>query len=83
MINRGEMCLSCRQDTSFGTGKFVNRIPAYTDEEVGYTCVSCENETRLECYKICLNCGGETCEGDSTCIFCGETNFRPITKEDL
>ena len=83
MIDRGNMCLECRQDTSFGTGKYVNRIPAFRDEEEGYMCESCENETRLENYKICLNCEGETCEGDSVCVFCGNDKFRNLTREDL
>jgi hypothetical protein len=30
-VNMGNLCVWCRQDTSFGSGKFVNRIPVVTD----------------------------------------------------
>jgi hypothetical protein len=83
MIDQGNMCLWCRKDTHLGSGNFVNRFPAETDTEIGYKCDECENETRLECYKICLNCNFETCEGDSECIECGGVEFRELTKEDL
>tara|TARA_Y100000310_G_scaffold155757_1_gene155225 strand:+ start:40 stop:414 length:375 start_codon:yes stop_codon:yes gene_type:complete len=48
IIDRGDMCLHCRQDTKFGTGKFVNRYPAeiHNEEkgydEKGYCCDDCE-----------------------------------------
>ena len=44
------MCLHCRQDTQFGSGKFVNRYPAeiYNEElkitEDGYCCDDCETQ---------------------------------------
>lgn len=83
MIDQGNMCLECRQDTSFGTGKYVNRTPLFREDEEGYMCESCENETKLDCYKICLNCTGQTCKDDSRCAFCGHDQFREITKGDL
>jgi len=47
LIDRGDMCLHCRQDTKFGSGKFVNRYPAEIHNEVwgderGYCCDDCE-----------------------------------------
>ena len=27
VIDKGDMCLHCREDTKFGGGKFVNRYP--------------------------------------------------------
>ena len=47
----GNYCIDCLQDTSFGTGRFVNRIPAdkwvedkdgnYLGERIGYLCPEC------------------------------------------
>ena len=50
VIDRGNMCLHCRKDTSFGSGRFVNRHPANIYnmelgvEEDGYCCDECEQE---------------------------------------
>ena len=47
MVNElGNLCIYCKEDTSFGSGKFVNRIPAYDDENSGYACPEC---TQMEC----------------------------------
>ena len=53
-IDIGDECVDCRQDTSFGSGRFVNRIPASVDREVdgkwveldGYQCAECRE---MEC----------------------------------
>ena len=58
MADIGNNCVSCNQDTSFGSGRFVNRIPAdadyeslddkgntiFADEEYrdGYLCPDCQ-----------------------------------------
>jgi len=45
-----DICLWCRKDTSFGSGKFVNRIYADRQEgvdapyEEGYMCHECQIE---------------------------------------
>tara|TARA_X000001382_G_scaffold128624_2_gene118748 strand:+ start:328 stop:621 length:294 start_codon:yes stop_codon:yes gene_type:complete len=60
----GNNCVCCNQDTSFGSGKFVNRIPSDADYESlndkgiiifkegeyrdGYLCVPCQE---IECHK--------------------------------
>lgn len=44
MISIGEKCIGCHKDTSFGTGLFVNRIPADDGVYVGYMCVECLQE---------------------------------------
>ena len=50
VIDRGNMWLHCRKDTSFGSGRFVNRYPANIYnmelgvEEDGYCCDECEQE---------------------------------------
>jgi len=46
----GNQCVWCRQDTSFGSGRYVNRYPAeiYSEEHQaileGYCCDVCEQE---------------------------------------
>ena len=50
VIDKGNMCLHCRKDTSFGSGRFVNRYPTNIYnmelgvEEDGYCCDECEQE---------------------------------------
>ena len=51
VIDKGDMCLHCRQDTKFGSGKFVNRYPVFElfNEELkitedGYCCDDCETQ---------------------------------------
>ena len=59
-INIGDECVDCRQDTSFGSGRFVNRIPAFVDREVdgkwleldGYLCAECRE----------MECEGKDCD---------------------
>ena len=59
-IDIGDKCVDCRQDTSFGTGRFVNRIPAFVDREVdgkwleldGYLCAECRE----------MECEGKDCD---------------------
>ena len=43
-INIGNECTQCRKDTSFGSGRFVNRIPSGTEEFEGYLCADCQDE---------------------------------------
>ena len=64
-IDIGNECTECRRDTSFGSGLFVNRIPADrqdgVDDEliIGYLCPECQLET-------CEECGEETLEYEMT-----------------
>ena len=37
----GDLCTSCRNDTSEGSGRFVNRIPSTTETAIGYVCEPC------------------------------------------
>ena len=41
MKDIGNKCVFCLKDTSFGSGRFVNRIPASTDVSDGYACSEC------------------------------------------
>jgi len=47
----GSLCVHCRNDTSFGSGRFVNRYPVFGldpdgsgTEYDGYCCDECEQE---------------------------------------
>lgn len=64
-IEVGEICLICRQSVAFGSGKFVNRIPAcgnYNEadeslEEDGYFCGDCGGYECTECgLQIYIDC---------------------------
>lgn len=64
-IDVGQRCCFCGEDTSFGSGKFVNRIPCSTDTETdvfaegqlrhGYQCAECQ---MIDCFR----CGELTLE---------------------
>ena len=45
-INIGDKCVDCLKDTSFGSGRFVNRIPADNGKYDGYQCADCQS---IEC----------------------------------
>ena len=38
----GDNCVKCGKSTAWGSGIFVNRVPAYTDELEGYMCSGCQ-----------------------------------------
>ena len=48
MKDIGNKCISCFKDTSFGSGKFVNRIPAGDDDYNGYMCSECQYYPELD-----------------------------------
>tara|TARA_R100001244_G_scaffold73788_1_gene59173 strand:- start:23 stop:286 length:264 start_codon:yes stop_codon:yes gene_type:complete len=53
IVDIGNNCTHCGKDTSFGSGRFVNRIPSTTDTQEGYMCPDCQ---AVECDK----CGQKT-----------------------
>lgn len=44
----GEHCVDCFKDTSYGKGRFVNRIPADNENYIGFLCADCQ---MIECDK--------------------------------
>ena len=40
-VDIGDKCVECLRSTSFGTGLFVNRIPADNDNYIGWLCPEC------------------------------------------
>ena len=41
-LDIGNKCVYCGVDTAPGSGNFVNRIPAGTEEYDGYMCATCQ-----------------------------------------
>jgi len=60
MVDMGNTCVWCREDTSFGSGKFVNRIPVgCTVADLSYELPEIEDKaTQVEGY------GCEECYND-------------------
>ena len=48
MKDIGNKCIYCFNDTSAGSGRFVDRIPACDDDNNGYSCYECQNEYKVE-----------------------------------
>ena len=40
-VDIGDKCVECLRPTSFGSGLFVNRIPADNDNYIGWLCAEC------------------------------------------
>tara|TARA_R100000656_G_scaffold116869_1_gene90078 strand:- start:299 stop:472 length:174 start_codon:yes stop_codon:yes gene_type:complete len=36
-----QICVDCGKPCHFGSGRFVNRYPAYNDDKEGYRCGNC------------------------------------------
>jgi len=67
-----ETCIECGRSVAIGSGRFINRIPAWTDDAEGFMCVDCQ---ALECDR----CGESTLDWtftDSGEICCGDC-LRP------
>lgn len=68
-VDVGDACVDCGHSTAFGSGRFVNRIPAFTDTKDGYLCADCQS----------IDCDGcneptddytLTDDGDVLCVRC-------------
>jgi len=46
MKDIGDLCIECGEDTAFGSGLYVNRIPADDGKQIGYLCPECQS---IEC----------------------------------
>ena len=45
-------CVSCGEDTTFGSGRFVNRIPHFEEGNDGYMCSECASYECCRCGKL-------------------------------
>ena len=52
--NINDLCTSCHEDTSMGSGRFVNRIPSESDTEEGYMCAECQSSPCHKCQELTL-----------------------------
>ena len=43
-IDVGEVCIYCHESVAFGSGRFVNRIPAGDGIVDGYMCAECQHD---------------------------------------
>ena len=55
VIDIGNLCTQCGEDTSFGSGRFVNRIPSGTDTQEGYMCAECQMTECDSCGELTLD----------------------------
>ena len=83
----GNLCVHCRNDTSFGSGRFVNRYPVFGldvnnngIEEDGYCCDECEQDFLEDGYVVCSNCGMDYGEGNNECPECECKESIPYDK---
>ena len=54
-VDIGDLCVHCRRDTAFSSGRFVNRYPVFglyneelKREEDGYCCDECEQQWYID-----------------------------------
>jgi hypothetical protein len=59
----GDRCVECGKDTSFGSGRFVNRIPADRDldKDSPFKHLIKEGYSRVDGY-LCADCTSEECD---------------------
>jgi hypothetical protein len=76
-VDIGNLCIECRKDTSFGSGRFVNRIPASDEEEDGYMCEACQTSDE------CFDCGKAPVFGDTRCEECGDKYEQYNSQETI
>lgn len=59
-VDIGDKCIECMRSTVFGTGLFVNRLPADNDKYIGYLCPECN-------FQECDRCNEKIyCDEDCT-----------------
>jgi hypothetical protein len=61
-------CVHCGEDTSFGSGRFVNRVPADTGERNGYACAECLSVECDRCGELSFEY--QTHDGEILCLGC-------------
>ncbi len=64
-----DICIDCDRDTSFGSGLFVNRIPADNGDRSGFLCVECLAEQCDHCGELSAEYGSDE-EGGIICDDC-------------
>ena len=87
-MTNSELCLWCGEDTSFGSGRFVNRIPASRQDGIddeyrdGFQCAECQCEKCDVCkqikedYEFTIDC-------DVICQDCIDDNMEFLYDEQI
>ena len=75
----GNLCIDCKQDTSFGSGRFVNRIPADDGEVSGFMCADCQ---MVEC-DSCEQKVYEYATSEQGMWYCIDKCYKPETLVDI
>ena len=75
----GNLCIDCKEDTSFGSGKFVNRIPADDGEVSGFMCADCQ---MVEC-DSCKEKVFEYETSEQGAWYCIDKCYKPETLVDI
>lgn len=70
LIDIGDNCIECGRDTSFGSGLFVNRIPADDGRSTGYLCPECQCIGCKRCDAEVLEYSYSESEGGFCCYDC-------------
>lgn len=64
-------CVHCGKSTSLGSGLYINRVPALTDDADGYMCVVCQSAECESC-KESVSEYNITDDGEFICEECDE-----------
>ncbi len=75
----GDLCIDCKEDTSMGSGKFVNRIPADDGKVSGYMCADCQ---MVEC-DSCKQKVFEYETSEQGAWYCIDKCYKPETLVDI
>ena len=75
----GNLCIDCKEDTSFGSGKFVNRIPADDGKVSGFMCADCQ---MVEC-DSCKEKVYEYETSEQGAWYCIDKCYKPETLIDI
>jgi hypothetical protein len=64
-------CIECDRDTSYGSGLFINRIPADNSERDGLLCVECWSIECDHCGELSSEFGSDD-QGGMICDHCAD-----------
>lgn len=70
LIDVGEHCVDCGDSVAWGSGKYVNRIPADNGVKTGFMCADCQ----------CVEC--DRC-GEPTLEYHSEAGDEPFSDADF
>lgn len=80
LIDVGDACVSCGHDTKFGSGRFVNRIPADDGEKTGFMCAECQCIECDRCLQPTLEYHSLDGAEDGAVLVCAEC-LKPEEKD--